>query len=185
MATTVIDNGINIIDQEVKNVVTDFHDPINIIQTIGRKRIQLGEKIVLYLRRPTQKEINQNRFAKPTSKNQAAITYRRFLSDYYKSVDKMGYIYYWMNYFGLPESKIECRTKYTQLKDFLKSRANQEIQKKELEKEFGRVMPVKEDARMCTYNNFMKKNLIPYKIVSERYYDNKIRKRIWIVRDVF
>lgn len=185
MATTVIDNGINIVDREVKNVVIDFHDQINIIQPLGRKRIQPGEEIVLYLKRPTQKEINQGRFANPSGKSQAAIIYRKFLSDYYKTIDKMGYMYYWMNYFGIPEEKIECRTTYTQLREFLKSRANQEIQKEELEKEFGRIIPIKENARICTYNNFLKKNLIPYEIVSERYYDNnKTRKRRWIVRDV-
>lgn len=184
LATTVIDNGINIVDREVKNVVIDFHDQINIIQPLGRKRIQPGEKITLYIRRPTQKEINQGRFAKPTGKSQAATVYKKFLSDYYKAIDKMGFMYYWMSYFDIPEEKIECRTTYAQLREFLQQHVDQEVQKKELEKEFGFIMPIKENARICTYNNFLKRNLIPYEIVSERYYvDRQTKKRRWIVKD--
>ena len=38
-------------------------------------------------------------------------------------------------------------------------------------------MPVKQDARLVTYNNFMKKSLLDYKLVSKRVSSEKARNR--------
>lgn len=185
VTTTVLDNGVNIIDEKVKIILIDFYDPITIIQALGRKRIQPGEKIILYLRNPNKKSVNRGRFSKTLQENMPAQIYRKYLNQYFEDINKIGYIPYWLGYFKLSDQKIESRATYSHLKKFLESRANQQVQKEELEKEFGRITPIKKDARLCTYNNFMKKNLIPYEIVSERYYvDRKTKKRKWIVRDV-
>lgn len=48
--TKVIDNGINIIDPSIKHIIIDLFDPIDVIQCLGRKRIEDGEKINLYIK---------------------------------------------------------------------------------------------------------------------------------------
>ena len=37
--TTVLENGVNLVDSALENIVIDFYDPITIIQTLGRKRL--------------------------------------------------------------------------------------------------------------------------------------------------
>ena len=48
--TTVLDNGINIEDSEVKHIVIDVFDIDTLIQCLGRKRLSYGEKINVYIR---------------------------------------------------------------------------------------------------------------------------------------
>lgn len=49
--TTALDNGINIIDGQVKHIIIDVFDLDTVIQCIGRKRIvDIGEKFKLYLK---------------------------------------------------------------------------------------------------------------------------------------
>lgn len=183
ITTTVLDNGVNIIDKKVKNVLIDFYDPITIIQALGRKRIQPGEKIVLYLRNPNRKSVNRGRFSKTLQENLPAQIYRRYLNQYFEDINKIGYIPYWFSYFKISDQKIEYHTTHTELKNFLEARVNKPVEKEELEEEFGRVTPIKKDARLCTYNNFLKKNMIPYEIVPERYRVARNKKKTkWIVK---
>ncbi len=49
--TKVLDNGVNIVDPDVKTIVIESSDPINIIQSLGRKRITgENEKIKVYIK---------------------------------------------------------------------------------------------------------------------------------------
>jgi len=49
--TKVIDNGVNIIDVNLKHVIIDLFDPIDVIQCLGRKRvIGADDKINLYIK---------------------------------------------------------------------------------------------------------------------------------------
>lgn len=48
--TTVLDNGVNIIDSQVKHIVVDMVDVNTVIQCIGRKRVQSShDRITLYI----------------------------------------------------------------------------------------------------------------------------------------
>jgi hypothetical protein len=50
-ATKILDNGINIKDESLRNIFIDILDPISFIQSLGRKRIiSKNDKINLYLR---------------------------------------------------------------------------------------------------------------------------------------
>jgi hypothetical protein len=49
-STKVLDNGINIILPELKHIIIDMTDPIDIIQCLGRKRILNDEKINVYIK---------------------------------------------------------------------------------------------------------------------------------------
>lgn len=59
ITTKVIDNGINIKDVQLKNIVVDFTDFVELIQILGRKRTLPGEKINLYLKVPSIGTIKQ------------------------------------------------------------------------------------------------------------------------------
>lgn len=49
-STQVIDNGISLVDRDLKHIIIDQIDPTIFIQCLGRKRIQDGEKIKLYIK---------------------------------------------------------------------------------------------------------------------------------------
>lgn len=56
--TSVLDNGVNFIDDDLKIIITDYFDLEEIIQQIGRKRIQHpNEKIVILIKNHTNKEL--------------------------------------------------------------------------------------------------------------------------------
>lgn len=48
-STKVLDNGINLIDGNLKHIFIDLDDLVTAIQCLGRKRIAPGEKIILYV----------------------------------------------------------------------------------------------------------------------------------------
>lgn len=49
--TKVIDNGVNIIDTNLKHIIIDLFDPIDVIQCLGRKRVVgINDKINLYIK---------------------------------------------------------------------------------------------------------------------------------------
>ncbi|WP_312340080.1 DEAD/DEAH box helicase [Anaerospora hongkongensis] len=58
ITTSVIDNGINIIDLQVKHVVILVFDKVSFLQMLGRKRIELNQKITLYLMENEEKKLN-------------------------------------------------------------------------------------------------------------------------------
>lgn len=58
------------------------------------------------------------------------------------------------------------------------------VSKKELEELFSEFIPIKPKTRFVTYNNFMKKNLIFYEIVSDRTKTLNTRKRKAMIKKV-
>ena len=59
ICTSVLDNGINIKDRNVKNVVISVFDKVMFLQMLGRKRIEEGERLNLYIHEYSKGEINQ------------------------------------------------------------------------------------------------------------------------------
>lgn len=57
VATSVLDNGINIIDDELKNIVIDSTDEIQLLQMLGRKRIADGEHVNLFIKNKTAENL--------------------------------------------------------------------------------------------------------------------------------
>lgn len=50
ITTAILDNGINIKDERVRNIVISAYDKIEFIQMLGRQRIKKGGKVNLYIR---------------------------------------------------------------------------------------------------------------------------------------
>ena len=59
VCTSVIDNGISIIEPQLKNIVISAIDRTEVFQMIGRKRLSQNETVNLYFYVPTPKEISQ------------------------------------------------------------------------------------------------------------------------------
>ena len=59
ISTSVLDNGINIKDRTVKNVVVDVFDKTEMIQMLGRIRVEQGQTINLYLRNYSVEDIRK------------------------------------------------------------------------------------------------------------------------------
>lgn len=57
LTTIVLDNGVNITDPGLHNIVIDWSDDISFLQMVGRKRRTDGEKINLYVRSPQQDQV--------------------------------------------------------------------------------------------------------------------------------
>lgn len=62
ITTKVLDNGININDPALKNLVLPFCDHTEFVQMLGRKRLQEGEKINVYTALPTQKMLGSKKY---------------------------------------------------------------------------------------------------------------------------
>lgn len=61
---------------------------------------------------------------------------------------------------------------------------NRIVSKKDLEQLFSEFIKIKPKTRFVTYNNFMKKNLIFYEIVSDRKNSPNARKRRAMIKKV-
>ena len=59
IATSVLDNGVNIEDPAVKNVVIDSISEVQMKQMLGRKRTSPGEKVTLYVKIATTQDITR------------------------------------------------------------------------------------------------------------------------------
>ena len=95
---------------------------------------------------------------------------------------RCGYAPFWTSYFRLSYDRALFSAKFLTLRKFLEQYNGQQISKKSLETQFSKVIKLKKNARLCTYNNFMRKNLIPFKIVVKRVYLNKkTRARRWFI----
>lgn len=53
ITTSALDNGINITDSDLHNIVIDFEDKISLIQMLGRKRKTVDEKVNVFIQVPT------------------------------------------------------------------------------------------------------------------------------------
>lgn len=62
ITTKVLDNGVNINDPALKNLVLPFCDYTEFVQMLGRKRLQEGEKIKVYTALPTQKMLRSKKY---------------------------------------------------------------------------------------------------------------------------
>jgi len=56
-STKVLDNGVNIISPNLKHIIIDMSDPVDLIQCLGRKRIAPDEKIFLYIKNQNRRDI--------------------------------------------------------------------------------------------------------------------------------
>lgn len=56
--TTVMDNSVSILDDEVKHIIVDVFDIDTIVQCLGRKRLNYEEKINVYIKNYTGTQIN-------------------------------------------------------------------------------------------------------------------------------
>lgn len=59
ISTSVLDNGINIKDKAVKNIVIDIFDRVQFLQMIGRVRISDDSKLNLYIRNYTETDLKK------------------------------------------------------------------------------------------------------------------------------
>lgn len=59
ITTSVLDNGVNIKDDDVQNIVIVSDDRTNIVQSIGRKRRHPGEAINVWVRIPSDEQIKK------------------------------------------------------------------------------------------------------------------------------
>lgn len=84
--TTVLENGVNILDSALKNIVIDFYDPITIIQTLGRKRVSLNDSVNLYLRVPTRYDIQRKNYIKSQSDSFVSQLYVEFLRNHFRTI---------------------------------------------------------------------------------------------------
>lgn len=61
ISTSVLDNGISFHDPMLKNIVIESSDPVQIKQMLGRKRIQAGEIVNLYIKKKTREDLQHNK----------------------------------------------------------------------------------------------------------------------------
>lgn len=84
ITTKVLDNGINIIDDALCNIVIDSVDSVDILQMLGRKRRRDNEKINLYIVNKTNADFKSYR--KSIDQNIAAINnYEENYSEFFNS----------------------------------------------------------------------------------------------------
>ena len=63
IATSVLDNGVNLRDAKLKHIVLPTHDKTEFLQMIGRKRRDAGEVVTLYIRDTSMKSIAQEQYS--------------------------------------------------------------------------------------------------------------------------
>lgn len=59
IATSLLNNGINVSDEKVKNIVIDVFERTEFIQMLGRVRVKSGNRINLYIREYTNEELKE------------------------------------------------------------------------------------------------------------------------------
>ena len=62
ITTTVLDNGVNLHDKQLKNIVLPTHNKTEFIQMIGRKRRAEGDEVKLYIEDTPYRKIVQEQF---------------------------------------------------------------------------------------------------------------------------
>lgn len=88
ISTTILYNGINFHDDELKHIVVDSVDKSEVIQMLGRKRIKEGDVVNLYVLVPDVEELNKR---KGLTKNNLDLAHQfhndphRFFRDHWKS----------------------------------------------------------------------------------------------------
>ena len=130
IATSVIDNGVNIKDENLKNIIIQNNDRDEIIQMIGRKRcINKADKVRVFLVSSSEQSLSkkiegleeQKQLFEQTSRN--LVVYQKphmwFLDDSSFGKAYRGSIYYipefnalFANYFGYQAIKIQMKYLY-------------------------------------------------------------------------
>ncbi|MEG2079921.1 hypothetical protein, partial [Chryseobacterium sp.] len=107
--TKVLDNGINLKDEKLKHIIIDIHDPISLVQCIGRKRKIEGadNSVTIYVKVPTQQRIlisktNYMRSSEDNNRNVAQIVFSRYMNRCYGDILKVGYRQYVCDLFDFP-----------------------------------------------------------------------------------
>lgn len=87
ISTSVLDNGVNIKDKELKNIILLTLDKVGNIQSLGRKRLENKDAVNVYIPKFTETDLNkklaqvkQNLIEYEKIKNDAA----KYVFDYYK-----------------------------------------------------------------------------------------------------
>ena len=98
ITTTALDNGINLVDRDIKYIVCDISDTMSLVQAIGRKRIQgYDDKICLFV-----KVVNNRQLAGLERQNKKRLEHAEFLrvhganeyvNSFYRQQDRSGAIY--------------------------------------------------------------------------------------------
>lgn len=60
LTTRVLDNGVNISDSGLKNIVIEFEDKISFLQMLGRKRREVGEKVNIFVLSPSGESVRDH-----------------------------------------------------------------------------------------------------------------------------
>ena len=83
-STKVLDNGINIVSNNLKHIIIDMIDPIDLIQCLGRKRILDNETISVYVKSKNGKDVYN--FLKKVRNRIKIVDERRSMSkeDFFK-----------------------------------------------------------------------------------------------------
>lgn len=130
IATSVIDNGVNIKDENLKNIIIQNNDKDEIIQMIGRKRcLNMDDKVHIFLVSSSEQSLSkkiegleeQKKLFEQTSRN--LVVYHKphmwFLDDSSFGKAYRGSIYYipefnalFANYFGYQAIKIQINYLY-------------------------------------------------------------------------
>lgn len=178
--TTVLDNGISLIDEELKVVLIDLTDPISIIQTLGRKRLKEGEKIKVYIRIPNKRELYYKTFkAKKKNDTFTRACYGEFLSDYNKLVRKLGFVGYWISRFKIDTEKVKlARSETESLKCFLELHAEEKIAKEELLKLLG----LAKNAKLKTVNAKIQAADSRFEVITKRVRSKDKVPREWFIK---
>lgn len=98
ITTLSLDAGVNIMDEQVKNIFIDAEDTISIIQCIGRRRILNDhDKISVYIKTITNQQLT-GKIKRLKDKIAMAEyfkthTVKEYISEYYKKYDKSNMVY--------------------------------------------------------------------------------------------
>jgi superfamily II DNA or RNA helicase len=178
--TTVLDNGVSLIDDELKIVLIDLIDPIAIIQTLGRKRLRKGEKIKVYIRVPNKRELYYKTLK--IKKKSDAFTrrcYGEFISDYNKLIKKLGFVGYWISRFKIDTEKVRlAKDEVEEVKNFLELHAEEEVSKEELTKILG----LAQSAKLKTVNAKIHSIDSRFEIISKKVCKKNKVSREWFIK---
>lgn len=177
IATTVLDNGVNLKDPKLTNVVIDVSDPITIIQSLGRKRIENDTQITLYLKVPTTNQIHNLRYYMPPSDNLAALCMQAFMQNHFEEITKKTFIGYWSEIFA--NSKITVLEGCKDLAKFLKTRVNKPVTSQELSELIPEIAPT---ARITSFNRFFANHNLDFFITAKRVKKDNKQISQWIVK---
>jgi len=119
VSTSVLDNGINIKDSSLTNIVIFTYDKTEFIQMLGRKRIEEGENVTLYICSRSSKAFN-GKLNQVNQKISAICAYKKdkqfFMKQYYEKSSENFEIVRGIFYFD--KNKLPCLNGFAERKLF-------------------------------------------------------------------